>query len=180
MLAAGAQVVIAESAVAFERIYGRAADGEYQGGLANDGERVALVDPFGDLIDEVIYDDEGPWPLEADGLGPSLQLRAPSLDNSMASAWEASVRPGGSPGRPSLPVGAEVNCDGERSVVDAMVIAQFDAGNREDMGSCPLVEPATQINAGAGDLNDDGRTDIVDALLISQCVVGIIHPMCDR
>ena len=174
----GSYLVIAESAVAFERIYGWAPDHDYAGGLANTGERLALVDRFGDLVDEVTFDDQAPWPIEPDGLGPSLELSSTALDNNDPAAWVSSAQPSGTPGQPNRPTGAESNCDGVRSVVDALVIAQFDAGNRQDIGSCPLVDPATQINASAGDINDDGRTDIVDALLVSQCVVGIVHGAC--
>ena len=50
------------------------------------------------LIDAVEYDDEYPWPVEADGEGYTLELIHPSLDNSLAGNWLASILHYGSPG----------------------------------------------------------------------------------
>lgn len=74
---------------------------------------------------------------------------------------------------------ANSNCDGQVSIVDALVIAQFNVGIRQDVGLCPLTNPATQIAAGNGDLNLDGTTDIVDALLIARCDSGITGFYCE-
>ena len=71
----------------------------------------------------------------------------------------------------------DVDCNASIDITDAMVIAQYDAGIREDSNSCDL-DRATQINLRAADVNGDDRTDIVDALLISQCSVGITNPFC--
>lgn len=46
----------------------------------------------------VEYDDSAPWPKEADGNGPTLELLNPSYDNSLAISWSASEGYG-SPGR---------------------------------------------------------------------------------
>jgi hypothetical protein len=72
----------------------------------------------------------------------------------------------------------DVNCSGELNVVDALVVAQFDAGVRTDAQRCPLNDPATEIVAANGDLNEDLRTDIIDALLIAQCDAGIDNGLC--
>lgn len=45
---------------------------EIEGTLSNGGERLELVDPLGQVVDAVDYDDEAPWPTEADGGGMSL------------------------------------------------------------------------------------------------------------
>ncbi len=66
--------------------------------LSNGGERVAIVDAAGDLIDAVEYSDGGQWPAQADGHGPSLELINPHLPNQYGSAWKASTAAYGTPG----------------------------------------------------------------------------------
>ena len=68
------------------------------GKLSNGGEEVILFDSYGNTVDVVEYDDEGDWPVEPDGSGPSLALLDPALDNSLAASWGASPDDGGSPG----------------------------------------------------------------------------------
>jgi len=58
--------------------------------LSNGGERVALCDGRGELVDKVTYDDDLPWPEEPDGQGPSLELINPAFDNDRACLWAAS------------------------------------------------------------------------------------------
>jgi len=64
--------------------------GPYDGRLDDDGERIELTDPLGNPADEVEYRDADPWPIWADGLGSSLELRDPRADNASPLAWEAS------------------------------------------------------------------------------------------
>ena len=45
--------------------------GDWQGALANGGERVRLLDAAGETVDELTYEDDAPWPLGADALGAS-------------------------------------------------------------------------------------------------------------
>jgi hypothetical protein len=42
-------------------------------------------------IDSLRYDDTAPWPTAPDGDGPTLALRNPNLENSLAENWEASL-----------------------------------------------------------------------------------------
>jgi hypothetical protein len=49
------------------------------------------------LVDSLQYDDDDPWPTEADGNGPSLELINPDLDNSLSESWAASTD-NGTPG----------------------------------------------------------------------------------
>ncbi len=67
-------------------------------GLSGGGEQIRLFDSNGALMDMVEYDDSAPWPKEADGNGPTLELLSPSYDNSLAINWSASEGYG-SPGR---------------------------------------------------------------------------------
>ena len=73
---------------------------------------------------------------------------------------------------------ANTDCDGEVSIIDALVIAQYTAGIRSDGATCPLADPASQIIVANADLNLDGVTDIIDALLVSQCEAGLATPFC--
>lgn len=72
----------------------------------------------------------------------------------------------------------DLDCDGDVDVIDALVLAQYANGSRDDTGSCPLSDPLTQTNAARGDLNGDGRTTIFDALVIAQCSAGLINQYC--
>ena len=76
-----------------------------------------------------------------------------------------------------LPSG-DVNCDGQRDIVDALIIAQYVALLRTDAGSCPLGNIATQLNLVEGDVNRDEGVDIVDALVVAQCVAGLPNEAC--
>jgi len=68
------------------------------GKLANDGERLALVDTNGVCVDVVVYDDDDPWDESADGEGHSLVLIDALKPNDLVLNWQASEQPGGSPG----------------------------------------------------------------------------------
>lgn len=73
--------------------------GEFDFGLNNGGELLRLYNATGALVDTVHFDDEAPWPTDPDGLGPTLQLSAPGLDNALASSWFSGA---GTPGAPNV------------------------------------------------------------------------------
>jgi hypothetical protein len=80
------------------------------GDLDNGGETIQLRDPFGNVLDEVSYDDTAPWTSVPDGNGPSLSLISPDIDNVPAGNWQPSNKVGGTPGEvnfmplPALPL----------------------------------------------------------------------------
>ena len=47
------------------------------------------------------YNDINPWPTEADGNGPTLELISPDLDNNLGENWDACAAPGFEHGTPS-------------------------------------------------------------------------------
>ncbi len=115
MLAPQGFALIAQDTAAFRRFYGIGASARWSSDLlSNGGERITLVNSLNGFIDSVNYDDVAPWPLEADGQGPSLEIINVNNDNGVASNWRASVTPTGrafgavnilaSPGR--LPINA--------------------------------------------------------------------------
>jgi hypothetical protein len=60
-------------------------------GLSGGGESLFLLDDHGYMIDSLTYDDQVPWPPEADGDGPTLALKHPDLDNSLPGNWAVSA-----------------------------------------------------------------------------------------
>jgi len=70
------------------------------GRLSNSGERLAIEDAAGVLMDEVTYDDHYPWPELPDGKGPSLELINPMFDNSQPCSWSHSIPAESSLGTP--------------------------------------------------------------------------------
>ncbi|MEM8583440.1 MAG: chitobiase/beta-hexosaminidase C-terminal domain-containing protein [Bacteroidota bacterium] len=62
--------------------------GEYEGQLSNGGERIAFASADGTEFISLTYDDQSPWPTEADGDGPSL---VPTSTNPIGSQDDASL-----------------------------------------------------------------------------------------
>jgi len=118
VLAAGERLLLVRNRAAFEARYGVAPVQcyEYTGRLSNDGELVTLVNegtiqfaleggsfipiPTPTPIQSFTYNDQVPWPTDADGLGPSLTLLDPDSapDHDDAASWAASVPTPGSGG----------------------------------------------------------------------------------
>jgi hypothetical protein len=108
-LGPGQFVLVVRNRDAFLSRYGAALSGriagEYTGKLANDGERVAVVDFWNGTVAEVTYGDGSGWPLSADGAGHSLVpldsalLTEPDGSLNCAANWRASTLLGGSPGQ---------------------------------------------------------------------------------
>ena len=90
-LAAHTFAVVAEDPATISNRYGVIAFGPWFGGLNNDGEEVTLRDALNDTVDKVDFKNEFPWPVAADGNGPSAQLVNPSLDNNLGSSWRSAL-----------------------------------------------------------------------------------------
>ena len=82
-------IVICDSLNAFHISfpYVNNAIGDFDFKLRNDGELIRLFDNEGELIDSVRFNDVKPWPVEADGDGPTLELIDPHIDNASPSNW---------------------------------------------------------------------------------------------
>mgnify|MGYP002641081266 CR=1 FL=1 len=90
-LPAGETLVIAKDAATLGmQVPGITVVGNFKGKLDNSGERIALLDECGNLMDEVRYADGGRWPEWADGGGSSLELQDPRADNAAPEAWAPS------------------------------------------------------------------------------------------
>ena len=60
------------------------------------GETIQLANASGQIVDEVSYSNEAPWPQAAAGNGPSIHLKEAYLRNELAENWEPAVS-GGTP-----------------------------------------------------------------------------------
>lgn len=97
-LAAHSYGVVSRDAAQTLSTYGVSTIGTYTGKLDNGGERVTLTNSASQVVADLTYDDAPPWPTTPDGNGPSLELKDPGLDTSLASSWGASLANGGTPG----------------------------------------------------------------------------------
>ena len=69
--------------------------------LSNEGEALFLKNEKGELEDYVRYGNQAPWPADANGKGPSLQLLSPSLNNTDYANWYAGSGTLYTPGSPN-------------------------------------------------------------------------------
>ena len=61
--------------------------------LSNGGETLTLRNQAGEVVDQVGFELAPPWPVLADGLGASMELIHPLLDNQVGAFWQASESP---------------------------------------------------------------------------------------
>jgi hypothetical protein len=94
LLEPGKYLVLARDAAQFAAAYGASIPiaAVYPGQLSHGGEHLRLVKPGADassdiIISQVKYNDSAPWPVAADGQGPSLQLIDPDQDCSRVGNW---------------------------------------------------------------------------------------------
>ena len=86
-LAAHEPLLLCSDSSVFVDYYGITPFGQFNRNLSNRSENLVLADAWGNVIDEVHYYDSAPWPEEADGDGPYLQLIDLNLDNSQPESW---------------------------------------------------------------------------------------------
>ena len=71
----------------FTENYNATPFGHYTRKLSNKSENLVLADAWGNVIDQVHYSDSLPWPMEADGQGPYLELKDLDFDNNLPESW---------------------------------------------------------------------------------------------
>jgi hypothetical protein len=76
--------------------------GKMDFGLSGGGELIKLMDEESQVIDSLVYDDQAPWPIEADGSGATLELADPVSDNTLGESWKASAGHGTPGGKNSV------------------------------------------------------------------------------
>lgn len=92
-LGAGQYAIVSPSTAIAQSTWGVTPIAQFaSGGLSGSGELIQLLAADGTtVIDEVNFLDRAPWSPGPDGNGPSLELRSPTLDNSLAANWGASI-----------------------------------------------------------------------------------------
>ena len=145
---------------AFKTHYSIGEDVQIMGGyaqqLSGSGERLTLVSTDTSLIgepvelprvqeDEVVYDDQFPWPVEADGQGSSMHRLATDSYGNFPTSWKAENPSPGSVAFGPLP--GDFNEDGAVDETDIQLL--FDQLNN--------AEPDL-----AFDLDGDGDVDVAD------------------
>jgi hypothetical protein len=80
-------IILCSDSLLFTEYYHTTPFGQYTRKLSNKSENLVLADAWGNIIDEVHYYDSDPWPAQADGNGPYLQLKDLNSDNSLAINW---------------------------------------------------------------------------------------------
>lgn len=156
VLAPGEYIVVARSPEVFQSVYGTdmnlAPDGFGAAQLSNGGETISLVTAAGAPFLSFTYDDAAPWPAEADGDGPSLEIIDPLGSPSDASNWRASATVGGSPGAAGL--------------ATPLIAGDYDGNgivDHDDYGVWRSQFGQSLFTAGAGaDGNGDGRINLAD------------------
>ena len=140
--------------------------GGFQGRLNGDGERVTLLSRDLSLADEpvvlpltiqdeVIYDDRGLWPTQADGMGQTLHRRELGLYGNLAASWSAAAPSPGIVDFEGAIVG-DFNTDGVVDIVDVEL-------------SCSAIH-ADSPDA-MFDLNGDGMVDLQDQTMLVERIL---------
>ena len=124
--------------------------GEFPGRLSDGGERLAIFDADGTVLIDFVYDDDAPWPLEADGSGASLQRR--NFTATDADAWFAAA-----PNPGSADLVGDFNADGVVDVTDIELLSQ----------AARSVDPPL-----AFDLDGNAVVDEVDRRFLIENVIG--------
>ncbi len=86
-LAGRQSIVLCSDSLMFTEYYNTTPFGQYTRKLSNKSENLVLADAWGNIIDQVHYSDSLPWPMEADGEGPYLELKDLNFDNSLPENW---------------------------------------------------------------------------------------------
>ena len=151
-------MLVVENLDAFAARYGDnlPVAGQWSGRLSNSDELITLS-AFGSVIQQFRYQDH--WHPETDGRGATLEIIDAALADldawNSSSAWQPSVRAGGSPGSSSR-IPGDANLDGRFNTADIVQILQ--AGKYED----GIPDNATWEE---GDWNGDGDFDTLDLVL---------------
>ena len=99
--------------------------GPWSGNLADAGDSIILKDKNEVVLVRLDYEDDGHWPLAADGLGHSLVLANGDQTVNDWRAWKASERPDGTPGTEPIQ-GAETPIDSpELDLSQGIVLVDF-------------------------------------------------------
>lgn len=157
LLASGGRVLIVNNLAGFTERYPSVPSsliaGEFSGSLNNDGETLTLVDENNAIIKSFTYNDQLPWPVDADGLGFSVVLKNPASqpDHNVGSNWRASISLDGIPGGSDAAVFTGIaGDDADGDSLPALVEHGF-GGSDGNFGDAALpVAGVSTLDLGAG------------------------------
>lgn len=161
-------LVVCRDSAAFNELYPtvETVSGSLPFGLSNGGELIWLLDAGSELVDSVRYNDELPWPEEADGEGATLELLDAGSDNGVAENWFASDGTG-TPGTDNSIIwlfcshSGDADGDGTVTVTDIVMTVAFIL---DQTAFSPSVACET-------DINNDSYTDILDIILMVDIIL---------
>ncbi len=145
VLQPGQYCVVTNNTAGFTAQYGTGAliAGQYSGSLNNDGEHIVLRDSDGNAVHDFNYSDLAPWPLTADGFGPSIEALTSTLAlYGTGTNWRASQETGGSPGY----LGFATDTDGD-GTPDSVELA---FGSNPNSATSTPQPPTAARDAGTG------------------------------
>lgn len=88
-LPANSSIQLANNSSVFFEQHGYWPFGQFTRNLSNSNQKITLADAMGNVIDEVEYMNQAPWPTVS-GNGSYLKLMDVNLDNNVGANWEAS------------------------------------------------------------------------------------------
>jgi len=94
LIESGGYLVVGRDTTKFRKLFPQKSirlAGNLSFGLSSGGDQVRLYDAVGALVDSVAFGIATPWPAAPAGQGPTLELRNPELDNSLATSWAAAA-----------------------------------------------------------------------------------------
>jgi hypothetical protein len=173
-LAPGEHVLVVRNIAAFEATYGTGQSSRIAGifangtVLSNSGERIKIDDLTNSTVRDFTYSDSDPWPVAADGTGPSLILRNPTSlpDHDDPLSW-GTGRNNGTPGSNTPPFDFWL---GDRGQSDPLADPNHDGYTELETyvlaGDLRPIHQAFSISQQAGDtILDIVRRDSSDALV---------------
>lgn len=169
-LAPGETVLVVNNIAAFEARYGTGFPiaGEYSGKFSDSTERVMLIDSLDQVIHDFTYTDTTPWPIGADGDGPSFEMIDPTTNHSDPANWRVSAMAGGTPGVAPVDIAPQV----VNSVRDGGSIA------RPDLLGTFVVTFDQDVSIGAANLIV--QNDTLGGSVVDTSGVGFIYDAAAR
>lgn len=143
-LPAGGYLVIARLLDRFQERFPQVSPviGDLGFGLSSQGESVRLYQANGALHDVVTFQANDPWPQEANGQGPTLELTNPNADNRLAENW-AILHALGSPGQSNL----------DPFILDILDLKQYPNPSTGEFVLSFILEAPTTLSANLYDLS---------------------------